>query len=82
MPAPEPEEPPGIRVPGALLGLSALPTIAAGEQRLQRRDWLRLGGVDLSMDLDALLDVPGDRIPLLTAGEAHVVLRRELHRTS
>jgi hypothetical protein len=27
------------------------------------------------MDLEDLLDVPGDRIPLLTAGEAHVVLR-------
>jgi hypothetical protein len=27
------------------------------------------------MDLDDLLDAPGDRIPLLTAGEAHVVLR-------
>jgi hypothetical protein len=27
------------------------------------------------MDLDDLLDAPGDRQPLLTAGEAHVVLR-------
>jgi hypothetical protein len=34
-----------------------------------------MGGVDTGMDLDDLLDVPGDRIPLLTAGEGHVVLR-------
>jgi hypothetical protein len=26
------------------------------------------------MDLEELLDAPGDRIPLLTAGEAHVAL--------
>lgn len=27
------------------------------------------------MDLHDLLDAPGDRVPLLTAGEAHAVLR-------
>jgi hypothetical protein len=27
------------------------------------------------VDLDDLLDAPGDRMPLLTVGEAHAVLR-------
>jgi hypothetical protein len=27
------------------------------------------------MELDDLLDAPGDRVPLLTAGEGHAVLR-------